>query len=98
LATFPFLCHSYKSSRRAKLSNGQIEHLLLPPIFHDDPVDPGGCLVFELPGWDIIERATAAGFADAVIEFICDQEKGITASWEGESIRPRGIFVGRFTK
>ena len=99
LGTFPFLSHSATSSRRARINNsGQIEHLLLPPIFHGDPLDPSGCLVFELPGWDILERALAAGFSDATIEFICDQERGITASWEGESLRPRGIFVAHFVK
>ncbi len=98
LGTFPFLFYSETSSQRARLKHGKIEHLLFPPIFHGDPLDPAGCLVFELPGWDILERATAAGFSDAAVEFICDQEKGITASWPGDNLRPRGIFVARFVK
>jgi len=98
IGTFPFLFLDDKSSRRASVIGDEVRHTLTPPIYHGDPMDPnGGCLVFELPGWDIIERARSAGFGDPVIELICDQAKGITASYSGFAIRPRGVFIAKFT-
>jgi len=38
----------------------------MEPEYHGDPMSPDGALVFEIPGWDILGRARAAGFSHAV--------------------------------
>ena len=81
LATFPFAYGSAASLRRSRLrEDGNIEHLL-PPEYHGNPVDPdGGSLVFEIPGWDVLERARTAGFADPAILFDSSPRRGVTAT------------------
>lgn len=65
VGTLPFYYLSEKSERRAILRNGEVVHLL-EPEYHGDPMNnKGGALVFEIPGWDILERAKAAGFSRA---------------------------------
>ena len=99
IATFPFDYTVPTGWRFADIRDGHLVHLLDEPIYHGNPMDPeGGSLVFEIPGWDIIGRAIAAGFSDAAMRFICDQKKGIVASPEGEGCRPRGVFVFICTK
>lgn len=98
LATFPFLFDRDTSVRFARLVDGEIEHLVTPPIYHGDPIDPAGCLVFEIPAWDMIDRAETAGFSDASIEFVCDQARGITASYPGMPQRPRGLLMAKFIR
>ena len=46
-------------------SNGTIEHLVEPPEYHGDPVDPNGCLCFYHFGWELIEDLKSAGFTTA---------------------------------
>jgi hypothetical protein len=59
-----------KSDLRTIVRDGQLIYLK-PAEFHGDPVNPsGGSLVFELPAWDILERAKAAGFTSAYMRFI----------------------------
>lgn len=76
IATFPFACGEQESLRRAFVEGGEIRHIL-EPQYHGDPVHPeAGVLVFEIPGWDIIERAYAAGFDRAEMVFVSDPERG----------------------
>ena len=98
LATFPFHWYHDTTMIFATVEDGQIRHHL-PPIYHGNPMDQdGGALVFQIPGWDVIERARAAGFSSASMTFICDQNKGIVASSRLEPMRPKGVFVTAFDR
>jgi SAM-dependent methyltransferase len=97
LATFPFLCNQTVGVRRASVVDGRIVHHS-EPIYHGNPMDTeGGSLVFEIPGWDIIDRARRAGFLTARMRFVCDQEKGIVASARHNQ-SAGGILVAVFDK
>lgn len=94
IATLPFDHNVATGWRFAEFRDGELVHLLETPIYHGNPMDPtGGSLVFEIPGWDLVGRAIAAGFSDAAMRFVCDQTKGIVASPDGEGLRPRGVFL-----
>ena len=55
-------------------------------------MDPdGGSLVFQVPGWDIVDLARAAGFAQAEFVLISSRDAGITAT-EGPALF---IFAAR---
>ncbi len=98
IGTFPFLSENEQSIRRAEIRGGDVVHFF-DPIYHGNPLDPeAGSLVFELPGWDILDRARSAGFSRAVMRLVIDQQKGIVASELGRPIRPRGVFVAIFDK
>jgi SAM-dependent methyltransferase len=53
-----------ESGRRAIMCDGEIVHLA-SPVYHGNPIDPNGSLVFYDHGLDILERCRQAGFADA---------------------------------
>jgi 2-polyprenyl-3-methyl-5-hydroxy-6-metoxy-1,4-benzoquinol methylase len=87
IGTFPFDWGSPSTAIRARLTQGSIEHLH-PPEYHGNPVDPeGGSLVFQIPGWDILDMCRQAGFADVRMVFTGSTRYGIT----GREIP--GIFV-----
>jgi hypothetical protein len=92
IGTCPFIFNSEKSDLRTIIRDGQLIYLK-PAELHGDPVNPsGGSLVFEIPAWDILERAKAAGFASAYMRFIQSVRLGIGCSAVG------GIFVLMLTK
>ena len=65
LFTIPFHSDRDASSRRAVLTgNGRIVHDL-PPEYHGNPLGDGRSLVFTDFGWDVLDMARRAGFADA---------------------------------
>ena len=79
LSTFPF-SFRYDGIVKARLVNGSIEYLM-DPEYHGNPAEPEkGSLVFEIPGWQILERATAAGFARSEMTFLSSLDKGITGA------------------
>jgi SAM-dependent methyltransferase len=86
IGTHPFCLVHDAGDVRAKLVDGRVVHLK-EPEYHGNPVDPdGGSLVFETPGWNILRRARAAGFAEASMRFVASESKGyITAN--------TGVFV-----
>ena len=87
VATFPFASNKEVGVRKAILENNTVKHLTTPE-FHGNPMDPDkGSLVFEVPGWDLVNRAIAAGFADAHFTFVSSQTHGIIAKYFG------GVFV-----
>jgi hypothetical protein len=46
--------------------------------YHENPVDPErGSLVFQIPGWDILDRVREAGFARAEMHFVTSHRRGI---------------------
>jgi SAM-dependent methyltransferase len=77
LGTFPFAYDRYttivKALHRPGASPGVAaeEELLMEPEFHGNPVDPEkGSLVYQIPGWDLLDQARIAGFAQPVIHWI----------------------------
>lgn len=57
LLTFPFYWTHDQTERRAYVTpDGEIKHLK-PPVYHGNPIDSQGSLVFNDIGWDFIERA-----------------------------------------
>jgi hypothetical protein len=77
IGTCPFRVTDRASQVRTKLENGQLVHLM-EPEWHGDPMGTGGSLVFEVPGWDILDRAKAAGFSCAFWKHIQSPTFGIT--------------------
>ncbi len=76
VGTHPFRFTSEAGDRRSVLVDGAPVHLKAPE-YHGNPVDPeAGSLVFETPGWDIIERAGRAGLT-AHMRFIASERHGI---------------------
>lgn len=97
-ATFPFHWYSEETLVYATIENGELKHHL-EPIYHGNPVDAdGGSLVFQIPGWDVIERAKNAGFSRASMTLYCSQLKGIVASSRLEPMRPKGVFITAFDR
>jgi SAM-dependent methyltransferase len=80
IGTVPFYYLNAEGERRAIIEGGQITHIL-EPEYHGDPMNEGGVLVFEIPGWDIIERAKRAGFRDAFMRFIVSERHGVVAEY-----------------
>jgi SAM-dependent methyltransferase len=85
IGTLPFLYDSECGEVKARLERGKVVHLTKPE-YHGNPIDPRGSLVFELPGWDLIDRAKAAGFSEAHMRFVASSAKGYVAD-------EHGIFV-----
>lgn len=78
--TFPMAYMSETTVKKAELVDGEIIHLT-PPEYHGNPVDPaGGSLVFNVPGWDILAQARAAGFDDVHIRYISSRRHAIVAT------------------
>ena len=81
--TVPFFFMEDKGQRRATLdSSGKVLHLM-EPEYHGDPMNEGGVLVFEIPGWDIIDRARDAGFSDAFMRFMVSKRYGVLSEHIG---------------
>lgn len=90
-STFPF-SFRYESIVKAALVDGVVQHFT-EPEYHGNPAEPEkGSLVFEIPGWQILEQARAAGFAVAQMVFMSSHRTAIT----GAEIA--GIFVMRCYK
>lgn len=75
LATIPFHRASDFSVVRARLINGQLEHIL-SPAYHGNPVSADGSLVFTDFGWDLLEVMKEAGFSDACVDVYASPEFG----------------------
>ena len=78
LATFPFLQLQQESIVKAVLENGSIRHLAAPD-YHGNPVDQRPSLVFSIPAWDIVDMASAAGFAAVDMVAMSSRKFGIVA-------------------
>lgn len=77
ISTFPFLENRLVGQKKAHLQDGVVIYLA-EPEFHGNPMDPEqGSLVFELPGWDILQRTKKVGFTDAQFWFISSAKHGI---------------------
>lgn len=86
VSTFPFNIGGERSVVKARLADAGIEYLAKPE-YHGNPVDPKGSLVFEIPGWEILDRTRAQGFASAEMVYESSVRHGILG----------GGFSGIFT-
>ena len=77
LSTFPFRWDAADTQQNAMLVNGAVHHLVDTPEIHGDPMSEEGALVFQLPGWDIVDRAVQAGFASARMIFYSSAVGGL---------------------
>ncbi len=78
IGTHPFT-YTDKSVVKARLENGEVIYLS-EPEYHGDPFNDHGSLVFEIPGWDILDRARSAGFTEAYMRMLVSQYHGCIAS------------------
>jgi SAM-dependent methyltransferase len=87
IATVPFRYMDENSFTKASIDTdgGIIYHV--EPEYHGNPVDPGGSLVFTVPGWDIVGQCMEAGFAGASVEFISSRHFGVLGA------EVAGIFI-----
>lgn len=82
IATFPFAIKQDDTLQKATLSDdGSINYLDDPPEYHEDPLTPKGALVFQVPGWDILQTCRDRGFSDAYIVFLESRDHGIVSSF-----------------
>lgn len=83
IGTHPFRFMDLVGDVRTRLHNDQLV-FLKEPERHGNPVDPDrGSLVFETPGWDILERARRAGFSTAHMRFVASEKHGFVTSNTG---------------
>lgn len=83
VGTHPFWFMSTVGDVRTRLVDGTIRHIK-EPEYHGDPINPGqGSLVFETPGWNILERARAAGFSKVEMRFVASESRGFVTENTG---------------
>jgi O-antigen biosynthesis protein len=75
LATIPFHSSNNDSIIRAKIVNGQLEHIC-PPSYHGNPVSSDGSLVFTDFGWDVLKQIQTSGFSEVNVEIYASAELG----------------------
>ncbi len=92
LSTFPFAFKREQHLVKAVLRpDGDIDYLT-DPEYHEDPVDDRGVLVFQVPGWQILEDARDAGFEDASMVYVSSPSHAVMASYIS------GVMVLRATR
>jgi SAM-dependent methyltransferase len=77
VSSFPFYAASQHSLVRATMNKEGKINYLMEPEYHGNPVDERGSLVFEIPGWDILERTRAAGFRIATMQWVYSESCGM---------------------
>jgi SAM-dependent methyltransferase len=75
----PFYHNLPTSTVRAKLIDGLL-HNFMEPVFHGNPVDRGGSLVYSHPSWDIMGSLAQAGFENVQIVLNFDPIEGILSN------------------
>jgi SAM-dependent methyltransferase len=77
LATFPFAYGQQETVVRAIRENGTVQ-IIGEAEYHVDPVDlEGGALVFQIPGWEILDTLRNIGFSLAEFRFVSSSKRGI---------------------
>jgi hypothetical protein len=77
VSSFPFYAASEQPLVRATMDKRGTINYLMEPEYHGNPVDEKGSLVFEIPGWDILERTCAAGFRIATMQWVYSEPCGM---------------------
>jgi SAM-dependent methyltransferase len=86
IGTHPFAYVDRNSILKSEIIDGKIVHRM-EPEYHGNPINDEGSLVFEVPGWDILERAKKAGFSSAFMKFVISKKHACLANEVG------GVFV-----
>lgn len=79
ISTFPFNIGNEESVVKARLEDDGIRYLTAPE-YHGNPVDPNGSLVFEIPGWNILDRARGAGWSKVEMVYETSVHHGVVSS------------------
>lgn len=79
LATVPFAYGRYEHVIKARWrGEGEEPELLSEPEWHSDPVHPErGSLVYQIPGWQLLDQLRAAGFRDAALHAVSSTTYGV---------------------
>jgi hypothetical protein len=79
LATVPFAYGRYEHVIKARWRGEGVEpELLGEPEWHGDPVHPDrGSLVYQIPGWELLDQLRAAGFRDAALHAVSSTTYGV---------------------
>lgn len=98
LTTFPFAYNRIDTIVKARHRPGASPgvageaELLSEPEFHGNPVDPDqGSLVYQIPGWDLLDQARACGFLEPTIHWIAAPSYGVL----GQEIPAVMVLVAR---
>lgn len=78
VSTYPFRPDRVRTETKATINEkGEIVHLT-EPEYHRNPVRPEeGSLVFQLPGWDVLEMCKSAGLSQAKLVLIASTRYGV---------------------
>lgn len=82
VCTFPFAYGQYETVQQAirHAEDGRVERLSEQEL-HGDPIGPGqGAVVYQVPGWSILDLARAIGFAKATMHVITSWKYGVLGS------------------
>jgi len=79
LATLPLAYGQYESVIKARWRGDDVEpELLCEPEWHGDPVHPQqGSLVYQIPGWELLDQLRRAGFRDAALHAVSTTSYGV---------------------
>ena len=80
LATLPLAYGRKESVIKARWRGEGLEpELLTEPEWHGDPVQPEkGSLVYQIPGWEVLDQLRAAGFRDAALHAVSSDRYGVS--------------------
>ncbi len=81
IMTVPIVRKEQPSVRRAIMYNGVTEHLLLPPQYHGNPINPTGSLVTVDWGYDLTAFLSARSGLVVTLHSIDDITRGIRAEY-----------------
>lgn len=73
--TVPFDSRKFSTGTRARLKGQDLE-FLCDPVYHGNPIDENGALVFYDFSWDILDACKKAGFKDAYVVSYWGAENG----------------------
>ncbi len=75
LFTIPFDINKSKTSVRAKVTRNGIKYME-KPVYHGNPIDEKGSLVFTDFGWDLLDHIRKIGFKDVKVTIAFSVSKG----------------------
>lgn len=98
VSTFPFIYSGVSTIVKARHRPGATPgfaaeaELLTEPEFHGNPTAPEqGSLVYQYPGWDLLDQLKEIGFADPTIRWIASPRHGVL----GQEIPAVMVLVAR---
>lgn len=65
LWTLPFCANNFENIIRARVDTAGRINYLMPPEYHEDPLNPDGILCFTQFGWEMFEQLRNIGFSEA---------------------------------